>query len=431
MSQGVSRKAFDFRLAAWMLYDFAATAFVVVVVTLIGGLYFKRIVAPGPTGDLLWGAAGAASTVLVAAAAPLLGAAADEGGCKARYLTIFSLAAIVASACIGATHPGMAAVGFILFVAANSAFQVASVFYHAYLPELASEANLSRLSGYGWAMGYAGAIFAVLAVSPLISGGISLASFERVRLAFPLQAAIFLLLSLPAFWLLRERQTCPVSPGRGVFRRGGARLLETWRGVRGLSQLTRFLIAYVLYNDGLNTVLYFSIIYAADTLGLSMRQLVPLYLLVQTSGIVGAVGFGRLGDRIGIKPTLAATLALWLFVLLGAWAARTAGVFFVVAAAAGLLIGSTQALSRAMMALLTPPGRAAEFFSFYGVSGRVSAAAGPLTFGLVSYLTGSQRPAILSIAAFFLIGLALLLRVEVGRGVAEKMAASRGRYVLT
>jgi UMF1 family MFS transporter len=426
MAAEVSRKGSRLRLAAWLLFDFADTAFVVVVVTFVWGLYFKRVVVAGPAGDLLWGLSGALSTLLVIFAAPLLGAAADEAGLKARFLTLFSLLSIAASACLALIGPGMVVAGMALFVAANSTFQVGNVFYHAFLPELAPTTKLSRISGYGWALGYVGAIVAVLAVSPLLAGGLTPANLPLLRLAFPLQAALFLLFALPAFIVLPRGE--PGHPlGRAFLRAGLSRLGATWRGVRELSQLTRYLVAYVLYNDGLNTVLYFSIIYAADTLGLTMRQLVPLYIMVQTAGIVGALLFGRLGDRLGIKPTLLATLVLWLAVLVAAWMAESQVFFTAVAVSAGLLIGSTQALSRAMMALLTPPGRSAEFFSFYGVSGRVSAAAGPLLFGLVSYLCGSQRPAILSVAAFFLAGLLLLLRVDVERGIVEKMARSHRR----
>ncbi len=425
MAHEVSTRQGRLKVAAWLLYDFGDTAFVVVVVTFVWGLYFKRVVAPGPAGDLLWGASGAASTLLVALAAPLLGAAADEAGLKAGALTSFSLLAIAAGSLLALVGPGMAAWGVALFIIANSAFQVAGVFYHAFLPELAPPPRLSRLSGYGWALGYAGAVFAVLAVSPFIAGGITEENLPRLRLAFPTQGVIYLLCALPAFVLLRERRG-PVRRPAELLALGAGRLRSTWRGVRGLSQLTRFLAAYVLYNDGLNTVLYFAMIYAAETLGFTMRQLIPLYLAVQTTGIAGALLFGWLGERVGIKPALTLALLLWLAVLGLAWAAQGQGFFFAVAVAAGLLLGSTQALSRAMMALLTPAGRSAEFFSFYGVSGRVSGAAGPLLFGLISYATGSQRAAILSVAAFFAAGLLVLSRLDVARGLVEREAAGAG-----
>ncbi|MFH0811002.1 MAG: MFS transporter [Pseudomonadota bacterium] len=415
------------RLAAWMLYNFGDTAFVVVVITFVWGLYFKRVVVGGPSGDLLWGLCGAASTLLVAAAAPLLGAAADLGNLKHRFLVIFSLGAIVLGASPATVGPGMVVWGMVLFVAANSAFQTAGVFYHAYLPELAATPYLSRVSGYGWAVGYAGAIVTVLAVSPLISGGFAPSNLPLVRLAFPLQGLIFLIFALPAFMLLREPART-TSPGTaGLLSMGGKRLRATWQGMRQLSELTRFLAAFVLYNDGLNTVLYFSMIYAADTLGFTLAQIIPLYLLVQTTGIVGAVVFGWLGDRTGIQRALCLCLVLWLGVLGAAWLVTTKGAFYAVAAAAGMLIGSTQSLSRAMMATLTPEGRTAEFFSFYGVSGRVSAAAGPLLFGVVSYATGSQRTALLTIAVFFGAGLYILCGVNGERALAQRLAGAAGK----
>lgn len=396
-----------------MLYDFGCTSFVVVVITFVWGLYFKRIVVGGPMGDLLWGASGAISTVVVAAAAPLLGAAADEAGLRSRFLVVFSVLALLAGACLGAVGPGAVAAGMALFVLANSAFQIAAVFFNAFLPELAPPERLSRISGYGWAAGYAGAIFTVVVLSPLLAGGIRPENIARLRLAFPAQAAIYLTFALPAFLVFRDGAARPPS---GLLAAGLARLRGTWRSVRALRRMSWFLAAYVLYNDGINTVLYFSMIYAADTLGFTARELITLYLVVQGTGIVGAVAFGWVGDHLGIKPTLAVTLVLWLAVITGAYLAESRQTFLGVAAAAGCLIGSTQALSRAMMALLIPAGRTNEFFSFYGVSGRVSAALGPLVFGLVSYATGSQRPAILSIAAFFLAGLALLAKVEAPEG---------------
>jgi len=402
-----------------MLYDFAYTAFSVVVLTFVFGLYFKRIIVQGPEGDLLWGLAGASSTILLAAIAPWLGAMADEAGAKKRTLTFCALTAMTCGAALSLTGPGMVPEAMALFIVGNAAFQMNLILYHAFLPELAEPRETSRISGYGWALGYAGAATTLILVWPLIAGGISPETQPRVRLAFLVQGAFFFLFALPAFFCLRERP--PYRPKGGpILAAAFTRVRETVSHVSSFRQATRFLIAYFLYAGGSSTVLYFAVIYAADTLALGMRDLVIVYLTVMGMGMVGAVLFGNLGDRIGIKNTLYITLVLWLGVLCGAYVATGFSTFLAVAASGGLVVGSTESLSRAMMALLAPEDRTAEFFSFYGLAGKFSVAAGPLVFGLVSYLTGSQRLAILSIAVFFISGLACLRRVSVEEGQSEK-----------
>ncbi|MBI3091057.1 MAG: MFS transporter [Candidatus Tectomicrobia bacterium] len=411
------RRWLIFRLSAeqwaWMLYDFANTSFSVIIVTFVYAVYFRQIVVGGATnfGDLLWGVNGAISMLLVACLAPLLGAWSDAAAARKRGLLAFSALCIAGTALLARIGPGMVFAGMVLFISANIAFEMGSVFYNAFLPQIAPPHLLHTLSGYGWALGYAGAVGVILLARPLLAGGLAPENLANVRLSFFLTALFFALFTLPAaLWLRERRERVDANPLPlfRAFKVGYRRWRQTLREVRRHRRAARFLVAYCCYNEGITTVIYFSSIYASHTLGMSMDQLILFYLSVQTSGIVGAILFGWVGDWLGSKRTLTLTLVLWVVVILGAFAARSRALFSVVGLLAGLAIGSSQSTSRAMMASLLPAPQGAEFFGFYGVSGRLSAAVGPLVFGLVSSWTGSQRLAILSVLAFFVAGLILV-----------------------
>lgn len=393
---------------SWLFYDFANNSFSVMIITFVYPVYFKSVVAAGvgSLGDLLWGLSGSLSLLAVAVASPVLGAVADLSGRKKTFLIISGLTCVALTAQLSWVGPGMIFAGMAIFVAANFVYQTGQVFYNAFLPELAGPGETGRLSGYGWAVAYLGGIAMVLLARPYLAAG----GLDGTRAVFFLTALFFLFFSLPAFFFLPSDERAPAG---GSYIAGGLRRVkETLSHLGGRQNLARFFVAYFVYMEAVSTVVYYTSIYAQTTLGFTMGEMVYLYLALQTVGVVGAIGFGFASDRIGPRTTLIWILAMWTAVAVGAAVATTKEIFWLVACVGALCLASVQAVSRSLVALMVEPGQRGEFFGFYGISGKLSAALGPVLFGAISHLSGSQRIAMLSVSILFLAGLALLLRVE-------------------
>lgn len=407
MTSGPTGRAGPFRIFAWTLFDFANTAFSVVVVTVIFSRYFTNHVAGGRR--FLWGIAVSASMVLAALLSPPLGAAADSSGSRKRFLFALTLVSAACTMLLSTVEAGMVAWGMLLFVLANIGFEGGLVFYDAFLPGLTTPARYGRVSGYGFAMGYLGALAILLIVQATLASPADPAYLDSVRDSFLIAGAFFLAFSLPLFLWVPEP---PAPPGGGSYLREGIRRSkETLRAILrrpDLVPLRRFLLAFFIYNDAVITVIAFAAIFADETLGMSDADILVFFAIVQTSAILGSFLFGFVTDRIGPKRTILLTLAGWLGIVAGAFFVQTVGAFYVVALFAGAAIGSTQSSSRSLMALLTPEGREAEFFGFYdGLCGKSSAVVGPLVYGALSDLAG-DRVAVLSIGAFILAGMLIL-----------------------
>lgn len=410
--QQVSRGARKYRLFSWMLFDFANTSFSVMMVTFAFPLYFKNVICEGkPEGDALWGASLSISMLIVALISPVLGAAADLSGRRKRFLFAFTLLAVTATALLGFTGPGYALVAAVLFIAANIGFEGGLVFYDAYLPEIASERSLGRVSGYGFAMGYLGALTILLLLFPLLRAGIVEENIPNVTLSFFLVALFFALFAAPLFLVLRDKKKAPVK-----MRYIGKSIREvkyTILHIMNYPDLARFLLAFFFYNDAILTIIAFSSIYAQNTLGFTTAELIVFFMIVQTTAIAGSIVFGIITDKIGPKRTIVLTLCIWCVVILMAIFTKEKLLFYYTGLLAGMSMGSSQAASRSMMARLTPKEHVTEFFGFYdGTFGKASAIAGPMIFGVISMQAGDQRIALGSLLLFFAIGLVLILGVR-------------------
>jgi UMF1 family MFS transporter len=313
---------------------------------------------------------------------------------------------------------GMILEGMIFFIIANIGFEGGNVFYNAFLPEITTQDRYGRISGYGWALGYLGAIIIIFICKPFLSGGFEESNLPNIRFTFLLSAVFYLIFSLPIFFYLRERRgKAMVDRNDPYIVMGFRRLRDTLRNVKQFKELAKYLLAYFIYTDGVTTVIYFSTIYARNTLHLKISELILFYIMVQTTGIVGALFFGWLADKLLPKRTIGITLLIWCIVVIGAYFVEDKSVFFVIGMLAGIAMGSSQSASRSMMGLLTPRDKKAELFGFYGISGKFSAALGPLVFGVISVWTGSQRIAILAVISFFVLGFILLQRVDEKEGI--------------
>jgi MFS transporter, UMF1 family len=404
-----------YKVFSWLLFDFANTSFSVMMVTFAFPLYFKNVICNGAAyGDALWGFSVSLSMLLVAIVSPVLGAAADFSGRRKRFLFSFTLFSIIATALLSFSGPGMAATAAVLFVFANMGFEGGLVFYDAYLKELTSEKSIGRLSGYGFAMGYLGALCILLLLRPLLAGGIVPANAHNVQLSFFLVALFFAFFALPLFLSLRdEKKQEGAAISLASIRRSVSEVRHTVRHIMSYPDVAKFLLAYFFYNDAILTVIAFSSIYAQNTLGFSTGELIMFFMLVQTSALLGSVFFGFITDRIGAKRTIVITLLIWFVVILSAIISEQKEQFFIIGMLAGIAMGSSQAASRSMMARLTPREHVTEFFGFYdGTFGKASAVVGPLVFGLVSSGFGSQKAALASLLVFFSLGLFLMTRVR-------------------
>ena len=405
----------------WCFYDFGNSAFTTVIVTAFYVLYFKNIVFAhhAELGDLWWGISISLSMLAVALSSPILGAVADCSGTKKRFLMAYTGLCILFTAFLYFVGQGDYITAILFFILANIGFEGGLVFYNAFLPEISDRARMGRVSGWGWSLGYIGGICCLLLILPFAAHlkegeeGLRLA-----RLTFPIVALFFLLASLPTFLFLKEKAVAVRRPPGGSYlREGMSRLMDTLRRIRQYRDLMKFLLAFFVYQDAIVTVIVFTASYADQTLHFTPRENLLLILLVTPAAAVGAFVFGYAVDALGPKRTISLTLLFWILIVISAYFAQSKLQFLLVALSAGLFLGSTQSASRSLVGLFSPQRHHAEFFGFYAVSGKFSAILGPLTFGAISYLTGSQRLAILTIAVFFLLGLVLLQRVDERRGM--------------
>jgi len=388
-------------------------------------IWFKEVVAAGRPGELLWGIAISASMLVIGIVSPWIGAIADFSASKRGWLIFYTTVCVVGTALLFLVGPGDVAAGMGFFVLANIGFAGALAIYNGFLPEITGPGNVGRISGYGYALGYAGGTLALLMCLPLLMGGVGEENHVPFRATFLITAAFYAGFSIPTFLWLRERAVAGRRPdGTSLARIGYARVAATFRRVRDHRELFRFLIAYVIYNDGVETIIYFSAIYARTVIGFSMSETVFLFIGVQCTALIGSVIFGHLADRIGAKPTLNRTLLIWCAVCVAAFAVTTRAQFWGVSLIAGLVLGAAQASSRGLMRLFIPAGRDAEFYGFFAICQKFSALIGPLAYGIIATVSGDQRIAILSILGFFVAGLVILRSVDVARG-AEAARAMR------
>lgn len=421
-AQKAERRRLRREIFAWTLYDFANTSYSVIVVTVVYAIYFKKFIVGDYTialgqwvrnpGDFLWGLGGSLSMSIVALSAPIMGAVADYSNRKKWFLFIYTMLCIIATAMLYYLQPGMIVQGLLLFILGNLGFEGALVFYNGFLPQISRPDNIGKISGYGFALGYVGSLISLLIALPYASKAFAHNDLSLMRPTFVWAALFFFTFSLPFFVLVKERVVRVPDATKNYFKAGYERTIKTLKRIREFPQITRFLTAYFIYIDGVNTVIYFSGIYASTTLGMTVQQVIQFFAVVQSSAISGSYVFGYLTDKFGPKKTIMITLFLWITVAVGAVFSYNIKTFYVVGLIAGIAMGASQSASRALMGRLVPEGMEAEFYGFYALMGKFSSILGPLVFGLVSTITGNQRYAIFSLLIFFVAGLFLISRVD-------------------
>lgn len=392
------------QVGAWALFDFANSVYPVVIVTAIFSTYYTAAVVGGEggRGTQMWGWALSLSALIVALSAPLLGAIADRGGARKRFMMFYSLLCIVGVALFTTVGPGMAWRGFVLFVVANVGFESALVFYNSFLPDIVPPEKQGSVSGLGFGVGYAGSAIGLVLAGMLV---------DPIWQVWVMVSVFFLVFSIPAFLLLPEDEptgmTVPQAATWGLssFREIVA---EVW----ALKDLRNFLIAFFFYIDGVLTIIGMAGPVAKETFLLTDTELVYLFIGVQLSALVGAFALAKPTDWFGPKRVVQGVLLLWITAGISAYLVQEKTTFYALAMMVGFGLGSIQSASRSYVSLLIPDGRESELFGFYALCGKSSSTMGPWIFGTVTVLfAGNQRPSFLVITSMFVIGLILLQRV--------------------
>ncbi|VAX31912.1 Uncharacterized MFS-type transporter [hydrothermal vent metagenome] len=392
------------QILSWCFYDFANSSYSAVVAAVIFPVYFVKVIAETPAdGDLWWGRAISLSMLIVAVTSPVVGGISDYAGMRKRLLVAYSLVCVVAVGLLFFIEKGMVFEASLLIIIANIAMEGSLVFYNSYLPDIAPKDHQGRVSGWGFGLGYAGSVLALLISMLFIKNGV-------IRFSWPMVSVFYLLFSLPAFYFLPSDR--PSGSPRKSALEGIKNTLRLLGEVLRIKKVRRFLLAYWLYKDGVNTIIVFSGIYAAVTLSFTGSELVFLYLLVQVTALIGSIALSTPTDRWGAKKVVVLSLFLWIAVTVCAYLVDDKRFFWGIAAMAGLGLGSVQAASRALFSGFIPPGMEGEYFGVYAFAGKTSAIIGPVLFGIISSATGSQRPAVLSVLVLFVLGLAILSSVK-------------------
>ena len=417
------------------MFDFANSGYTTVVLTAIFNAYFVGVVAgDGPdrdgTATLLWTLATSVTNLLVLLTAPVIGAIADHGAKKKSFLLATTVGCVLFTAGLALVGPGDVVLGMTLLVLSAFMFHTGEDLIAGFLPEIASEQDMGRISGYGWSLGYLGGMLVLglclAVVSVAQARGASAADY--VPLTMLITAAAFALAAVPTFlWLHERARPQPLMSLHAALAIGVARVRDTFEHARRYRDLFRFLITLAIYYCGIYTVIVLAAVYAQQVMGFGTQETIIMILVVNVTAAVGAFGFGLIQDRIGSVVTLAVTLLIWIAALVLAFYLETRAGFWLVANLIGLALGSSQSAGRALIGLFSPPARSAEFFGLWGLAGKLASVIGPLSYGFVAYATrGNHRLALLTTAVFFIAGLLLLLTVNERRGRAAARAPADG-----
>ncbi len=420
----------------WYFYDWANSAFTTTVVSVFLGPYLTSVTRAAadargfvyPFGVAVFAGSFfpyvvSLSVLLQVLVLPLFGAIADYSHRKKSLLALTAYVGAAATTCLYFLHGANYLLGGVLFVIANVAFGASIVIYNAFLLEIAPPEDRDAVSSRGWALGYLGGglLLALNLVLFSRAAAVGLTAGHAVRVSLASAGLWWGLFTLIPLATLRRREPVKrLRPGQFHLAVGLAQLRQTARTLGRYPHTLLFLVAYLLYNDGIQTVINLSSEFGHEELGLPMATLTQVILMVQFVAFAGALAFGYLARVVGAKRAVMASLILWTGAVVYAYGIlRTERQFFALAAVIAVVLGGSQALSRSLFSVMIPRGREAEYFSLYEVSERGTSWLGPLIFGLTLQFSGSYRLAILSVVVFFVTGLALLARVDVRRAARE------------
>jgi len=413
----------------WAMYDFANSGYTTVVLTAVFNAYFVAGVAGSAAwATFAWTGALGLSRAIVMFTMPALGAYADAHAAKKRLLVITTVACVLSTAALAWVGQGDVGLAIALIVISNLFYAYGESLTAAFLPELSRADALGRVSGWGWSFGYFGGMLTLgLSLAYVMAAqarGETAGTFVPVTML--ITAAIYGAAALVTFRLLKEHaKPQPQAAGQGSIVASLARLRQTWRQARAYRDFIWLMVCGFFYQAGIAVVIALAAVYAEQVLGFKQTETMMLVFLVNIAAALGAFAFGYLEDRIGHKPALSATLLGWVVMTALAYVATTAALFWVAAVIAGLCMGSSQSAGRAMVGVFAPHERLAEFYGLWTFATSLASIIGPVTYGLVTWITaGDHRLAILSTGLFFVVGWLAIRPINMSRGAAAARATA-------
>ena len=422
---------------SWYFYDFANSAYASIILLAVYSAFFKNVVVGGAEGTRLWAISVGVASVAVAILSPVLGAIADFTRYKKQFLIFFTLLSVVFTGLLFFVRAGNVFIGMLFFILAEIGYRAGQVFYDALLTDVSTSDTIGTISGNGWAFGMIGGILAlVIAIIP-----INFIGDHMIPLSFLIAAAFFLIFSVPSFIWVKERKQAEGRPeGISILGLAGKKLAETFRSIKSYKEFSKYTIAFLLYNNGLQLLMGFAAIIGTTLFGLTQMELILFVVLLQVTGAFGALIFGKIADMYSSKISALVALLLLSLCLCGLFFTTSKIWFFIIGAFAGFFLSGAQTVSRSIVGQLAPPERVTEFYGFLSVAGSTSTFIGPFVFGFISfrmhnwYVNNGMNEilaeknsllwAIGSIIAFLVVGSILFLFVKriASNGAAEDTA---------
>ncbi|MCM3129837.1 MULTISPECIES: MFS transporter [unclassified Paenibacillus] len=415
---------------AWVMYDWANSAFATTMIAAVLPIFYQNVAAAGLDDAIAtsyWAFSQTIAMILVAVLSPLLGAAADVGGRKGTYLMIAAILGAAASSAMALTGTGDYIFVSILFIIATLGFSGGNTFYDSMLRDIAAPSERDMLSARGYMFGYIGGGLLLLVHVVMIQGWESIgftSQIQAMQLVFLTSGLWWLLFAIPLFRRFPLRDT---SASRSAGRSVGQTALHSVKSVastllhvKKYPELFKYLIAFWFFNDGISTIISMAAIYGAE-IGIGTTHLITALLITQFVGVPFTFLFGKLAGKIGAKRSLYLSLWFYVVIVIFGYFMETALHFYILAFMVGVVQGGSQSLARSIYSRLVPAHKTSEFFGFMSLSGKVSAALGPAVFGFTAAVTGTSRLAILSVLIFFVAGIWMLTRVNLAKGEAEAL----------
>ena len=406
------------KIWSWALYDFANSAYSTLVLTFIYATYFTQVIAPDPiTGTVLWSRVVTITAIVVALFSPILGAIADCGFYRKKFIIFFTLICVISTLALYPIQPGYVFLALLFFFFANTAYEFALVFYNTFLIDFSDSSNIGRISGLAWSFGYAGGLLSLSIalfcfVQPEIPWfGLTKENGENIRATNLLVASWFLIFSIPLFYYLEDKDP-KLKTNQNLILEGYLKLKGTWRELRKYKQIIRFLLARMIYNDGMVTVFAFGGIYAAGTFNFTLAEVLIFGIVLNISAGIGVFIMGYIDDVIGGKKTILISLVFLFIATLLAVLATERTWLWLAGALFGFFAGPNQSASRSLMARFIPKEKKNEFFGFYAFSGKLTAFIGPFLLGVLTQWTNSQRIGVSVVLLLLFIGFILLITVD-------------------
>ena len=427
---------------SWSMYDFANQPFTTLVVTFIYGTFFTKVIAENEiVGTMLWSRGITITAIIVALLSPIMGAIADRGGYRKLYLIFWTWVSIIGALILWFPVEGQVVFALTAFIIGNVGFEMGGVFCNAFLPEITTKKNIGRVSGYGWSFGYVGGLVALaiallLFVNPDIPiFNLDKTTHEHIRATNIMVAIWFAIFSIPTFLYVNQEKR-PKQKIKPMIIESIIQVRNTFRNVRQYKEMTKFLIARLIYNDGLITVFAFGGIYAAGTFGFSFQDILIFGIVLNVAAGLGAFMMGFLDDMIGGKSTIQISnvgliIACIIAVsapdrdlfnitlpIIGSILITGKSMFWLSGILIGIFSGPNQSASRSLMARFVPKDRENEFFGFFAFSGKATAFMGPFLLGVLTQIFESQRYGIAVVILFLIVGFILLRSVDEDAGIA-------------